>query len=67
MTDRTLTTADAARLLGIARETVARQARRYAWFGKRIGRDWLFTADEIEHYRMKCSGRFGNPDFTRRT
>ncbi len=49
MTD-TLTTGEAARLLGISAATVRQSIRRGALAATRMGRDWFLTRAEVERY-----------------
>lgn len=49
---------EAARLLGLAPATLRSQIRFGRIKGRKVSRDWYFTAEEIERYRAEQLGRF---------
>jgi excisionase family DNA binding protein len=52
METKLLTTAEAADRLGIS-EVRIRQLCQDGRLGRKIGRDWLFTAEEVESFRRQ--------------
>ena len=55
-----LTVQQAAAVLGINERNVRRLAQRYG-LGWRIGREWLFTSDDLAGLRERSTGRPGRP------
>ena len=53
------TAAEAAKILGLSKESMRAYATRYG-VGTKHGRDWLFTKEDIEAIRSR-RGKFGRP------
>ena len=56
MKDDIMTTAEAAEILGIARESVARLIRKGQLEGTRFGRDWMVYRKSVEKYLDQFGG-----------
>lgn len=54
-----MTLAEAARELGLARDTLKIQAQHGRLRAEKIGRDWLVTRAEVERYRRDVQGTRG--------
>lgn len=60
MTEKLYSTAEAAAATGKAVQTIRQLAKSHS-IGQRIGRDWVFTQDDIE--RLKAVPKPGRPAF----
>jgi hypothetical protein len=65
MTTKIFTTADVAASRSCHPATVARIAKARQ-IGTRAGRDWIFTADQVEQLKNLIHDGIGNPNFGRK-
>ena len=58
-----LTAGEAAERASLSKGTILSWARRLG-VGSRLGRVWVFTAEDVEAIRAAAPGVVGNPDFS---
>ena len=59
-----MTLAEAAERLGLAAGTLRAQVKNGRLRGRLIGKTWVVTENEVEHYRLRSRGRVGRPRTT---
>jgi excisionase family DNA binding protein len=60
-TDKTLTTTQAAEMLGLSKETVKKYCQNGAISAVKFGRSWLIEPSEVKRYKKESLGKQGRP------